>query len=206
MRSLKHSGFTLLEILIALIIFAIIGVVAAMSLHDMLNAHKKIDMQENRLSQLAITMVMMRRDIAEIINRPVFDVLGHRQAAVTTNQLQGGLVFTRTGIVNPLQLSQRSTMQRVGYVLQDNKLYRFTWPRLDMPPRGRPMKKQLLAGVSTLQWQFVSLAGKTANVWPIGAISTLPKAILMVMRVKGFGVIQGVFPVPAQGHVGGVGE
>src|SRR3989338_4904860 len=66
----KNRGFTLIEIIVALFIFAIVGVLAAMSLNTMIRAHKRLDVADSHLLQLEISMTMMRRDIAQIIDRP----------------------------------------------------------------------------------------------------------------------------------------
>lgn len=205
----SKRGFTLLEILIALMIFAIIGVVAAISFHSILRTNKKLNAAEDRLSQLEMTMVLLRRDFSEVINRSIIDADGNRQAALMTGE--NGVVFTRTGVINPLQMAQRTNMQRVGYALNNGNLYRLTWLQLNPPPRTVPEKQLLLKHVQSIQWQFLLENGRTASTWPVNISSqgqplslALPKAVLMVMHVKGFGVIQGVFPVPAEGVKGGV--
>ena len=199
-------AFTLIEILIALMIFAVIGVLAAMSLQSMIRTHKQLKKSDAQILQLQITMTLLRRDISQVINRPIRNESGGQDAAFTAS---GGnsIIFTRTGLINPFGMSQQSNMQRVGYTLQGAKLVRLTWDVLDQPPKAEPEKQVLLNDVHSLQWQFITDSGKKSSSWPpaIGSNmqqenqSPLPKVVLMVMHLKKEGVIQGVFPIPARG-------
>jgi len=70
----------------------------------------------------------------------------------------------------------------------------------------RAEREVLLDDVDSLQWQFVESNGKTTSVWPSTDVLTqlvapLPIAVLVVMQLKNSGVVQGVFPIPAQGIV-----
>lgn len=205
MRS-NARGFTLIEILVALVIFAIMGVLAAMSLQSMIRTHSMLKKSDASLTQLQIAMTLMRRDIIQVIDRPIIDSDGSIEAAFVGS---GGnqIVFTRTGLQNPLNISAQSNMQRVGYTLEDDKLIRLTWDVLDQPPRAEPEKQILFDRVQSLQWQFLTDKNQLVSSWPpaqgsnlkMQNQSSLPKAVFMVMHIKNEGVIQGVFPVPARG-------
>ena len=201
----SQRGFTLIEILIALVIFAIAGIMAAMSLHTMIRAHTKLKKTDHALTQLEMTMTLMRRDFSQVINRPVTDSNGVQQPAFLAPGV-GEIELTRTGVMNPLQVSRQSNMQRVGYVLENGALKRLTWGALDEPPQMRAEREVLLDDVDSLQWQFVESNGKTTSVCPSTDVLTqlvapLPIAVLVVMQLKNSGVVQGVFPIPAQGIV-----
>lgn len=201
----KIRGFTLIEILVALMIFAIMGVLAAMSLHTIIRAHAKLKKSDHALLQLQITMTLLRRDISEVINRKVRNASDDQDAAFSAS---GGnrIVFTRTGLLNPFNMSQQSNMQRVGYALQGNNLVRLTWDVLDQPPKAQPESQIILSNVESMQWQFIADDGSKSQSWPPSTgtnmqreSSPLPKVVLLVMHIKHEGVIQGVFPIPARG-------
>ncbi len=199
----KHTGFTLLEILIALVIFAILGVLTAMSLHRTIKANKALNRQDKRVAQLQLAMTLMRRDLLQAIDRPIINASGGKSATFVGSG--SSLQFTRAGLLNPFGVSRRTDMQRVSYQLSDSKLERLTWTVLDQSPKSQPLVQTLLSGVSSLTWSFVQANNKTANSWPAGSIDgkpvPLPKAVLLKMQVKGEGEIDGVFPVPAIGVV-----
>ena len=202
----QMTGFTLIEILIALVIFSIVGILAAMSLHAMIRTHKKLQKTDASITQLELTMTMMRRDIAQAIDRPIIDSDGSKEAAFVA---VGGsdMTLTRMSLQNGLNNHVQGDMQRVGYALQGNQLVRLTWDVLDQPPRAQPEKQVLLRDVQSLQWQFLTDKNQTVSMWPPATgsnlqmqnASSLPKAVLMVMKIKNEGALQGVFPVPARG-------
>ncbi len=202
----NSRGFTLIEILIALVIFAIMGVLAAMSLQSMIRTHSMLKKSDASLTQLQIAITLMRRDIIQVIDRPIIDSDGTSEAAfVGTGGNQ--IVFTRTGLQNPLNISMQSNMQRVGYVLEGDKLIRLTWDVLDQPPRAEPEKQVLLNHVQSLQWQFLTDKNQLVSTWPpaqgsnlkMQNQSSLPKVVEMVMHIENQGVVQGIFPIPARG-------
>jgi general secretion pathway protein J len=200
----NNRGFTLIEILVALMIFAIMGVLAAMSLHSIIRLHQKLNKTDHQLLQLQITMTLLRRDISQIINRKIRDADGAQEAAFVASD---GITFTRTGLVNPFNANRQSNMQRISYVLQGEHLARLTWDVLDQPPKAKPESQIILSGVQSIEWQFIADNGAKSSTWPpaVGSNmqketqSPLPKVVLMVMHVKNEGVIQGVFPIPARG-------
>ena len=201
----KNNGFTLIEILVALMIFAIMGVLAAMSLHTIIRAHNSLKKSDHQLLQLQVAMTLLRRDISEVIDRPVREADGGKVSAFVGSTSQ--ITFTRTGLVNPFHLNRQSNMQRVGYEYVNNQLVRLTWDVLDQPPRDKPELQPLLSGVQSLSWQFIAENGSKSSIWPPPASpnpqsenqSPLPKVVLVVMRIKNEGVLQGVFPIPARG-------
>ncbi|HLB56085.1 MAG TPA: type II secretion system minor pseudopilin GspJ [Coxiellaceae bacterium] len=202
----SQKGFTLIEILVALMIFAILGVLAAMSLHTIIKSHEQLKKSDKQLLQLQITMTLLRRDIAQAIDRKIRNSDGHSEAAFVASG-GGGITFTRTGLLNPFNLNRQSNMQRIGYVIRKNKLERLTWDVLDQPPHAEAESQVLLSNVQSIQWQFIADDGSKSSSWPPStgtnmqqeSQSPLPKVVLMVMHLKDAGVIQGVFPVPARG-------
>lgn len=201
----KSRGFTLIEILVALMIFAIMGVLAAMSLHTIIRTHAQLKKSDHALLQLQITMTLLRRDISEVINRKVRDSNDDQEPAFLA---KGGssIVFTRTGLFNPFNTSQQSNMQRVGYELRGNNLVRLTWDVLDQPPKAEPESQILLSNVKSMRWQFIAENGRKSQSWPPATgtnmqreNSPLPKVVLLVMHIKHEGIIQGVFPIPSRG-------
>jgi len=203
----KNNGFTLIEILIALVIFAIVGVMAAMSLHSMIRTNHALKLADRQLMQLQITMTLLRRDTMQMINRPVMDTDGSQQPAMLAPG-DTQIYFTRMGFPNPFQVIQQSDLRRVGYTLQGDQLVRLTWDVLDRPPDAKPEIQVLLDHVQSLQWQFMAGDGHNTSIWPPAFDSVmqresdnspLPRSITMVMHIQGIGLIQMVFPVPARG-------
>jgi general secretion pathway protein J len=203
----KNKGFTLIEILIALMIFAIMGVLAARSLQSIIRVHGALKKDNHQTMQLMMTMTLIRRDIAEAINRPVLSDAGVSTPAFTASESQ--IVFTRTGLLNPFNDSRQSNMQRIGYVLKGDQLTRLSWDVLDAAKNTQPESQVLLRGVESIKWQCIASDGEKTSTWPLPEdlpkiqqkpVDPLPAVVLMVITLKGQGVLQGIFPIPGRGY------
>src|SRR3990167_1782815 len=203
----KNNGFTLIEILVALLIFAIMGVLAAKSLQAMIRSHRALEATNTELIQLNLTMALLRRDISQIIDRSVMDGAGGKDPAFSDSS--NGIIFTRTGLINPMGIAERSDMQRIDYAFRENALVRLTWSVLDQPPKAEPETQVLLKNIASIEWQFLGKNNQTSPSWPPAmqknsagksvAPQDLPRAVLMVLHMENGAVIPGVFPVPARG-------
>lgn len=206
----KQSGFTLIEILIALVIFAIIGVLAAISLHNVIRSKTALNSQEKGITQLQISMTMLRRDLLQAVNRPIVNASNSTELAFVGGGSQ--ISFTRAGIINPENLFQRTDLQRISYTLQDDNLVRQTWDVLDQSPKSLADTQNLMKTESVL-FRFVDQNNKIVNSWPeppppkqpdqpnqtTDLPPPMPSAVLVSVTVKGMGTIEGVFPTPSTG-------
>jgi general secretion pathway protein J len=200
----RHAGFTLLELLVSLAIFALLATMAYTALNTVLKARKEVDQRAARLTELQTAFMVMERDIEEAVARPVRDDLGDEQAA-----LKGGgvgvtiLSLTRTGWRNPLGVA-RSDLQRVAYGFNNQQLLREAWNSLDRAPGSEPYSEVLINGVSTVDVRFLGQDRQWLGYWPpdsgngsqpAGA-ALMPLAIEISVDVDGWGRIVRLFRVP----------
>jgi len=200
----RHAGFTLLELLVSLAIFALLATMAYTALNTVLKARKEVDQRAARLTELQTAFMVMERDIEEAVARPVRDDLGDEQAA-----LKGGgvgvtiLSLTRTGWRNPLGVA-RSDLQRVAYGFNNQQLLREAWNSLDRAPGSEPYSEVLINGVSAVDVRFLGQDRQWLGYWPPesgtgtqppGAV-LMPRAIEISVDVDGWGRIVRLFRVP----------
>lgn len=198
---MRIRGFTLLEILIALAIFAIVAVSSALVLRSVLETSHHLKVSDQRLTEVMTAVTIMRRDITQMLVRPVKDTSGGLlPALLTPNRTQ--FEFTRAGYTNPLQMSARSTLQRVAYSLKQQTLYRTTWPVLDRAPHTKPSNRVLLKRVRSIGLRFVNAKGEWVEAWENTAsnAATLPKALIVTLELKDLGKVKLVFAIRAQGE------
>ena len=160
-------GFTLVELMVALTITAIIMVIAYGGLRTITNNEDHSRAADKRLRQVQLAMRIMEQDFTQLEPRPVRDGLGGVQPPLLAGpQNVPPIVFTRGGWSNPLGLT-RSTEQRVAYSLEDGKLMRSWWPELDGQAQVVPAKEPLLEGVDSVKIQYMDPSSKTfQDVWP----------------------------------------
>jgi len=197
----RQTGFTLLELMVALGIFALLAAMAYSGLNSVMTARKVTEQHAQRLSQLQMTFLWLGRDIEQGIDRPIRDEYAQVQPAmegVETGRYQ--LEFTRTGWNNPAGRA-RSNLQRVAYGLRDDKLIRAYWNVLDRAQDSQPLESVLLDGVDKLELRFLDASNAWQLSWPNtlagGAANTaLPKAVEVTLETKAEGRITRLFQVP----------
>ena len=201
----RESGFTLIEVIVALFIFAILGVIAAMGLRSVISTQRQIKKTDSQLQELQIAVTLMRRDIAQFVDRRV---------ASTSGELLDSLLITNTsdfelttgGYANPLAAVKRGTLQRVAYQFKDHELIRLTWPVLDRAPHSAPLRRVLLTNVTQMSLSFIDDKGGVVNVWSPNAdqkgkiqSGTLPRAIIVTLTLAHQGTLKNVFPIVGRG-------
>ena len=205
MNGRRHNaGFTLLELLVSLAIFALLATMAYSALNTVLNARKEVEQRAARLTELQTAFMVMERDIEEAVARPVRDDLGDEQAALKGGGVGTGvLTLTRTGWRNPLGVA-RSDLQRVDYVFNKQQLLRESWATLDRGPGNEPYAEVLIDGVSAVDVRFMGQDRQWVGYWPPDSAGNapspdavlMPQAIEISVDVNGWGRIVRLFRVP----------
>ena len=198
-RQRSGSGFTLIEVLIVLGIFSIIGLMSARILDRVLDNNQILSERGARLVEVQRSMQILQRDILQLSGRGIRDLLGDPLEPLMIGA-DGMIEFTRTGWRNPLG-RPRSVLQRVGYVVQENTLYRAYWMVLDRAPDSEPQLQELLQGVRQAEFAALDVSGNEHSFWPpAGDFRNDPNlalaAIVMRIDVQPFGVVERVWPVP----------
>lgn len=196
----RVSGFTLLEVLVVLSVFAILGVIASQIVGRVLDNQRTLAERGDRLADFQKAMLIVQRDIMQLNPRGVRDELGDGREALMIGA-DGMIEFTRAGWRNPLQQA-RSTLQRVGYIVQEETLYRAYWPVLDRAPDAEPVLQELLSGVVQIEFFAMDVSGNEHSFWPLlGEYADDPAAALagVIMRLESepFGVVERLWVVPS---------
>jgi general secretion pathway protein J len=198
----RSRGFTLLEILVAVGVFAIFSALAYGSLDRILDSRDRIDAERQFWRQLAIAFTIMEDDLAMARGRTFRDVYGNPRAAFTGQPVdirpQGdpSMAFTRGGVF-VLSDSARPDLLRVGYRLTDGKLLRLTWPALDQPNQIQPQSAPLLDHVTEMKVRFYAIGSGWLEAWPLptAALTALPEAVELTLQIEGRGQYQRIFRV-----------
>ena len=172
-----EAGFTLVELLVALAIFALISVAGVMLLRSGSETQIAVKGRLEALSRSNRLYNSIEADLAQVIARPVRDTSGLPVPAFT----QGGATvpdalfgFVRTGWSN-FDEAPRAGLQRVTYVLQDGKLKRLSWPMLD---GASPVDAAvILDDVKSVQMRFRDERGEWRSDWSAIDPDALPRAV-----------------------------
>jgi len=199
-RPQRNRGFTLIEVLVAFLIFAIIGMISAQLLSRTINAQDDLADRGQRLGDIHRAMQVIQRDVMQLVDRPIRDTYGDPLQALIIGT-DGAIEFTRGGWRNPLKLP-RAEVQRVGYLLQDNKLLRGYWPVLDRAQDTEPAYQTLLTDVEQVEFYALDGSGNEHTFWPqTGASSEDPATalvgIILRIEIAPYGVVERIWEVPS---------
>ncbi|VAW62563.1 hypothetical protein MNBD_GAMMA11-806 [hydrothermal vent metagenome] len=198
----KNSGFTLIEVMIAMAIFAIVSSLAYSGLQSVMNSKIKTEAALERLQELQMTMLMLSSDFQQLSDRDGHDALGGRLLKLTTRD--PGLVvdFTRGGWRNPAN-QPRSTLQRVAYRVEEDRLIRVHWAYVDRADDDIRIERTLISNIDSLELRFLNNRGQWINDWPNpngqraptnpdGSVPTpeSPRAVEITLKMSDWGEIK----------------
>lgn len=194
----KTTGFTLLELLIAIAIFAVMASIAYTGLNTVFMIREQTQQQNEQLTKLQMAFIFLGRDLEQYVARPIRDQYGDRQFAFQADTQQ--FTLTRAGWRNPAQ-RPRSSLQRVQYYVEDQTLWRVYWMVLDRAQDSLPQRMPLITQVTALQLRFLDQNQKWQPTWPTDLFQPQteyqhPQAVEVVLQTERWGPIRRLFALP----------
>ncbi|MDZ4260935.1 MAG: type II secretion system minor pseudopilin GspJ [Pseudomonadota bacterium] len=223
-----QAGFTLLEVMIALVISALIAMMAFQSLDAADEGATRTNEVLAEINRLDRAWQLIGSDIRHVIpptaadRNTVFKAESLRSSGENADQLV--LLFKRRGWVNFSNLP-RSDLQLVGYRVTDGKLWRDFSPERNLELSDIDLEDEdgfhqlLLEDVEDLQLRFlfqgaITSKGKSAlegsefsddwlHQWPDNnqqgaSAQDLPLAVEITIELKGVGSSVRLFAMPEQ--------
>lgn len=199
-------GFTLMELLVALFVFAILAGFSFRAVTALTASENDVKEQMGALSELQRAVLFWERDIRQIVDRPVQQGFDLSKDTVAIPEESGSIIeFTRGG--NPDYLEQvRSSLQRVRYELGDDGVFlRKSWNIVDHVDDAAPVEMPLLTNVEAVSVSFLdngawgeALADPGVDEQGQPRKKALPAAIAIELTHERFGEIRRVIPLYPQ--------
>ena len=176
-----ERGFTLVEMLVALSIFALLAAAGVGILRASVDTQAAVDARLGEIGSVGRLHALLESDLGQAIERPTRGASGER-AAFDGNA--SAMQFVRAGWTN-LDGAARSDLQRVEWRLSGGALTRTGFARLDGTDDAAPAAP-ILREVRALSFRYRSADGSWSTAFRSSQDQPLPAAVeLTVTRNAG---------------------
>lgn len=194
----NSRGFTLLEVLIAIVLFSLISLSSVKLLTTIIDSSEQGKAHSDKLATLQRAFLVMERDFIQMTRRkvrlngdePLKTFIHTNESTYSSNT--HGIAFVRQGWRNPALLLPRSDLQAVAYQLEEDVLNRLHYIFVDSVTGEEPKVRPLITEVEKVDFQFFN--GKQ---W-VSELpeEDLPMAVAIEIEIKDMGLIRRQFLVP----------
>lgn len=179
----QQRGLTLVELLVALSLCAVLGILSYRGLSALITSRDHIAQTNQRWREIALFYSRLEGDLMQSVARDAQTANGKATPGMAT--LPDGLVLTRFR-------GDRAGIERVSYRLENAALVLREWDELSLaaPPDG----EAILSGVKTMRWDYLGYAADWVPRWPVDPRSaTLPRAVRLTLELDDAGTLTRVF-------------
>jgi general secretion pathway protein J len=175
-------GFTLVELLVAVALLALIGAIGYRGLGSLLEAEARVASETRRWGDLAAVMAQIGQDLSLALERPEGGPAGE-------------LVIMRRGDEDGV--ASHSGPRRVGYRVREGRLEYLAWPSPGEAAIAMPAVSTLLDDVNALELRALAADGS----WSLLQASTgqrpvLPRAVEAQLALASGARVTRLFVLP----------
>ncbi|MCH9717758.1 MAG: type II secretion system minor pseudopilin GspJ [Gammaproteobacteria bacterium] len=187
------KGYTLIEVIIALAIFAILGTLSVGLLSRAFDTKTRLANQIQPVNEVQLAASRITQDSSQIVARPVREQDMQKRPAFIANT--SSIEFTRGGFVALDESTSESTLRRVALNCEGSELVRNTWAKLDGFDSSPPQKQVLLSNLKQCYFSFASSNQTWSDEWHEEA-SSLPSAFKLHLNFEKLGELALIFSIP----------
>ena len=198
-KQYKSNGFTLIEVLLAIAIFAMISLASFSVFDGVIQSERFSNEKMQRLNDIQRAWLVIERDYLQIAQRsmriegeaPLANFIHTDNGSFSSNDQS--IAFVRHGWTNPGLLIPRSDLQSVAYRVNENTLERLHFNFVDAVTGEEPKVRKLIADVKAFNIEYFY-----KKKWQNTLIdSQLPQAIKLIIETEDIGIIERKFLVAA---------
>ncbi len=169
MNKQRNQGFTLIEVIIALSIFAVLSIIGYKGVSSLIQTKQRVEVEDVKWQQLISFLDRFELDVKQNVNRPIRNGDDNIEPAWLgrpsyTGEYGAQLAFSRLG--DPSQSGFLMDTRRVAYRLHDGAIELLIWPSLDIAPTAKAEVFTVLTGVTQFTLSYLSVDGRWLNSWP----------------------------------------
>jgi len=186
------GGFTLVELLIAIVLFSILSVGSYQVLDSVISSHRKLSSHNEKFEGLRRSINMLVRDLQQVQARTVINSYGDEEAAlILESSDQSRLVFSSGGWANPL-VAARGTVSRIEFFVEDDVLIKRRWLVLDALDEETHFDIQLIKNISQFEIRALDPDDRWISYWPKQGMpmTELPRVLEVELKIPGMGTVK----------------
>lgn len=180
-------GFTLLEVLIAIAIVAVIALLGYRAVASLSDAETRLAGEATRWRTLDMFFSRLEGDMRQAMPRSARSGstseapwLGFISNA--TGDGDSALAFSRAG--PEFNFEAGSAGQRLGYRLQDGNVQVLYWASYDRPPDAQATTYTLLSDVAHFRLSYLTRSNVWVDTWPVAGDTDLPRAVKVQLTLS----------------------
>ena len=182
---IKQRGVTLIELLLAMGVSALLAVLAWQAVDQVVTLKTSADTHQRQQAALSRVFYRLEQDWLQIAPRSIQNSVGNLEAAVLYDNAQ--LRFSRLSL--GLTPEGARGVMRVGYWVEAGVLVRAVWPVLDAAPDTLPLKQPLLQQVRQLHIRVYDAQQQAHTQWPVvldapEGLKQLPAALEVTLELE----------------------
>ena len=182
-------GFSLLEMLLAVLVFGLMASAAYGVLNSISSAAAAQESSAQRLSEAQLAVLRLERELRQTLSAGMF------ASGETAPGLQGSPEVLEFSFLSPQALGKGPVIRQIHYRFENRTLYRIpdtAWLRQSPAAKSRV----LLRDVSQLRFSYLDARGNWLSRWGPGSPGDLPAAVRLNMELERFGVVERLFELP----------
>ena len=183
-----QQGFTLIELMVALSISAVIAVLSYQSIDSVVRVQSSFFEHNDRMTAIQRSVWWLEQDVVQMVPRSVQDELGGRLPAF---QYRDDLGLELTRLAEFQTPFANAGLMRVGYYLDGEQFYRKVWPVVDRAADSEPVKLLLLDSVSRFSIRMLNQQNQWVENWPstVDSLTGLPILVEVIIELKDKGTL-----------------
>jgi general secretion pathway protein J len=175
----RARAFTLIELLTALVILSLLGLMSYRALGAVLDTREHVALETAKWRALAAFFTRFEHDVQNAAPRPV------RGAGPETPALRGSSNMAGTALVELTRLGAPDDSEpprRIAYAVNARgEVELWLWPAIDTAPESQPQRHAVLTGVQHLELSYLAPDLSWVDAWPT---SSSTRALPAAVRVR----------------------